>query len=165
MNIGDKFGRLTVLQLLPPDKNVHTRAKVKCICGVIKIVQRTNLLSGNTRACGCLQRESASAMGKLSRTHGHTSGGSKTTLYITWIGMIQRCTNPKATGFSTYGGRGIKVCKRWLTSFQNFLQDIGKRPANHTLDRINNNGHYAPNNVRWATAKQQCQNRRVYLNG
>lgn len=92
------------------------------------------------------------------RTHGHCAGGRSPT-YASWRMMIQRCTNPLAAYFEGYGGRGIQVCARWLL-FENFLQDMGARPAGTTLDRIDVNGHYEPGNCRWASAWRQTRNRR-----
>jgi hypothetical protein len=88
-------------------------------------------------------------------------GGVGTPEYTLWKNIIGRCTNPNSTAWQYYGGRGIKVCDRWLKSFTDFLSDVGYRPSSDlTLDRINNNGHYEPNNVRWATRLQQIHNRR-----
>lgn len=84
-------------------------------------------------------------------------------LYFTWRGMRERCRSPKHHAYHDYGGRGIRVCDRWNSSFSAFAEDMGQRPsAAHTLDRINSNGNYEPGNVRWATAKQQANNRRPY---
>jgi len=82
-------------------------------------------------------------------------------LYWTWRSMIRRCTWTHHRRYEDYGGRGIKVCQRWLDSFWDFVADMGKRPEGHTLDRIDVNGDYEPSNTRWATPKEQCANRRV----
>ncbi len=96
------------------------------------------------------------------RTHGHTSGGKPSPTYKSWMAMMARCTNPASTNYALYGARGISVCQRWLT-FENFLADVGERPAGMTIDRINADGNYEPGNVRWATAQMQTRNRRGNL--
>lgn len=89
-------------------------------------------------------------------THGLSNSGT----YQTWEAMIQRCTNPRSTGWKDYGGRGITVCERWR-KFENFLADMGERPCGMTLDRIKNDQCYCKDNCRWATRKQQLENQRI----
>lgn len=124
---------------------------VKCKCG--KILERAfnSISSGASKGCnGCHIRIKQI-------THGLTYSAE----YNIWHGMKQRCNNPNSGKFNDYGGRGIKVCKRWLNSFENFYKDMGKRPSKyHSIDRINNDGNYTPANCRWATKKQQQNNRR-----
>jgi len=94
---------------------------------------------------------------------------SKRTMYQTWANMIARCTSPALPSYKNYGGRGIKVCERWLNSFKDFCSDMGERPFGFTLDRINNDGNYEPSNCRWATATEQARNRQrsrfIVING
>lgn len=91
--------------------------------------------------------------------HGHTRTGWQSPTYQVWAGMVKRCSNPRLQAFKYYGGRGIRVCDRWLT-FTNFLTDMGERPPDKTLDRIDNDGNYEPGNCRWATRAQQRRNSR-----
>jgi hypothetical protein len=124
----------------------------RCSCGVEKEIRDSNVKSGETVSCGCFHRQQAKTQFK---THGMT--GSRE--YRTWSGMIQRCTNPKNTKFKSYGGRGIKVCKRWI-KFSNFFKDMGIRPIGMTLDRIDTNGDYKLSNCKWSTIWEQNNNSR-----
>lgn len=93
--------------------------------------------------------------------HGHTAGGRRSPEYVSWLNMIARCTNPKHPGWKWYGGKGVRVCDRWLT-FENFFIDMGERPTGKSIDRINSHGAYEPGNCRWATSKEQNRNSASY---
>lgn len=126
---------------------------VRCDCGGTTISQRTPLVKGVTKSCGCLSA-------KLSKKRFTKHGKYQTAEYTIWVGMIQRCENPKSFAYSYYGGRGIRVCERWRL-FENFLEDMGPRTSqSHSIDRINNDGNYEPSNCRWATPKEQSNNQR-----
>ena len=146
-----KYGRLTVLRRVPSNNN-HLRWLCRCSCGEEVSVQSSNLSSGNTKSCGCLQKE-------LTALRFTTHGQRQTKEYVIWADLRKRCRNKKWKDYKNYGGRGITVCDRW-ERFENFLEDMGLRPEGLSIDRINNDGNYEPDNCRWATSKQQNRNRR-----
>jgi hypothetical protein len=123
----------------------------KCDCGNTCIITVGDLNWGSYRSCGCKRGY---------HTHGYTKGRKRQPLWVTWQGMLQRCYDPNNIAYERYGGRGIRVCKRWRHSFENFLADVGERPPGHSIDRINNSGNYKPGNVKWSTPKEQANNRR-----
>lgn len=152
---GEKFGRLTVVAESPLRAGGHLHWVCICDCGKQITVLGYNLKNGNTKSCGCLQREiTANAKTK------HNETGTR--LFVAWVHMKQRCNNPKDHAFKYYGGRGIKVCDEWqhdFVAFRDWAMSNGYA-ENLTIDRIDVNGDYCPENCRWITIQDQQKNKR-----
>lgn len=150
---GEKFGRLTAIR--PDEKR---RWVFKCDCGTEKRINRFNVLRGTTRSCGCLLHESQVQHG---RTNTLKHGMWQTKAFYRWSSMLARCCNPTHRAYNNYGGRGITVCERWRESFAHFYADMGDAPTGLTLDRVDNDKGYSPENCRWSDWRTQLRNRRV----
>ena len=153
---GQYFGAWLVLSY-----DGKQRFLCECRCGTRKVVKSQSLRIGLSRSCGCL-RGTAISLAKTTHGHGGSSarGIKYSRTYATWVGMRARCENPKRFAYERYGGRGITVCERWSSSFENFLADMGEAPAGLSIDRIDNDLGYFKGNCRWATAKEQANNRK-----
>lgn len=151
--IGERFYNLVVKKFYK-SKGGLSYWICQCDCGKEKIIQGGHLKSNSVKSCGCLK-------GKMIADKIKKHNLSYSSEYKIWANMKDRCYNEKSDNYHNYGGRGIIVCKEWINSFEKFYSDMGKRPSSkHSINRIDNNGNYEPNNCCWATKTQQDRNKR-----
>lgn len=165
---GQVFNRWTVMGFACIELSGGKKKSVwtcRCLCGVVKNIRLGSIVNGDSKSCGCLQKERTRAMGKL---HNTKHGMRNSRLYSIWRAMKKRCYQKTHCGYRNYGGRGIVVCERWH-NFKQFMEDMYVSYLQHvdkyseketSIDRINNDGNYEPANCRWATLSQQHRNTR-----
>lgn len=157
--VGDRFERLTVVEFIGREHN-SSKWRCLCDCGVEVFAQRSALVAGTTKSCGCFR---ADRMSRLTYKHGEAGGEKRrkrSPEYKAWDSIKQRCFNPNAKEWKWYGGRGISLAPEWATDFSAFLAYIGPRPSpKHSVDRIDGAKNYEPGNIRWADWVEQANNR------
>lgn len=157
---GQKIGQITAIKMLGK-KGHNISWECSCFCGNIFSALSSNIISGNTKSCGCLKA-------KICREKATIHGMSNTSVYGLWNNIMRRCYDAKNPAYKNYGGRGIKVCDRWH-DFEKFFEDMGNRPEGFSIDRKNNDAEYSNENCQWSTATEQARNRRdnvfIEING
>lgn len=161
---GQRFGRLSAVEfvgLRPTGEFKQAFWRCDCDCGEGTVVSGRDLRAGNTTSCGCRQKEINADIGHTNLRHGQARDTGHSGAYRSYRSMIQRCRDPNCNNWERYGGRGIKVCERWASSFEAFYEDMGARPAGYSIERLDANGAYEPGNCVWLPRFEQSRNTRA----